>query len=185
MAPRIAVALCRPPPGAARPLGSSLAAVTHEVGRRYACPEPGPSGWTDGRGGSPQKRRSVEARDLGTAHDGVLAPRHTNPRLVAAVVVGRPQDELRLLAFVAADATAAAGLRVEAGPEANERVRVPLLPHRGRPAVPGMAARLVRQRHELVHDRPPQVLEARRAGRPGSADGALEEHVRREDIALA
>jgi phage shock protein A len=67
-------------------------------------------------------------------------------------------------------------LRVDAAPDADERVRVPLAPDGRLLAVAGVDRGLVGKTHEHVHDRAAKVVE--RVGR--AADRACEERVARE-----
>src|SRR3954465_14401712 len=73
--------------------------------------------------------RLIGPGDPGAAGDGVRPVREAHPGLVGAVVVGRPQHQP---GRVAADRAALVALRIEAAPDADERVGLPLVADRGR-----------------------------------------------------
>src|SRR5205085_4270319 len=112
------------------------------------------------------------ALDARAADDDVAAVGEPHPRLAAAVVVGRPDDQRRLLP---ADATALGPLRLDASPHADERILLPLARKRRLVRVAGKHTPLVRQRQQHVHDRVPDLVEAAAAHR------VPEQRVPRED----
>src|SRR5919201_451053 len=121
------------------------------------------------------------ALDLRAGHDVVAPVRPADPRLVAAVVVVAEQHERGRLAHRRARLGA---LGVEAAPDADERVGLPLVGDRRRLRMPGADDGLGRHLHERVHDRRAQVGVGRVAGRAHAPDGVLEERVAGEDVAL-
>ena len=84
------------------------------------------------------------------ADDRVAAVVEPDPGLAVAVVVGRPDDQGRVLA---ADPHALRALGLGAAPDADERVLLPLAPDRRLVGVAGKDAHLGRQLHQHVHHR--------------------------------
>src|SRR5919202_6531953 len=80
-----------------------------------------------------------EPLDAGAADDGVAAVVEAHPRLAPAVVVGRPDDEDRV---AAADAAGLRPLRLDAAPDADERVLLPLAADRRLLSMAGKDERL-------------------------------------------
>src|SRR5919201_1311789 len=87
---------------------------------------------------------------LRPGHDVVAAVGPAHPRLRAAVVVAGEQDQRRLLAHGRAGPVA---LGIEAAPDADEGVVLPLLADRGGVGMAGQEVGLGRQLHQPVHDR--------------------------------
>src|SRR4029079_13579081 len=87
---------------------------------------------------APRGSGPADLRAAGDRLDAVVV--EADQRLVAAVVVGRPEQQRRVTAVLVAGADRAAlvaGL-VEAAPEADERVVLPLRDHGRRLAVAGV-----------------------------------------------
>src|SRR6478672_3680063 len=124
---------------------------------------------------------SVSALDLAATDQRVAPVGVADPRLVRAVVVGAEEDQRRLLA---ADAARLVALGIHPTPDADERVLLPLLADRRRQRVTRVDPRLVRQRHELVHDRVDLVRVPIGAAVACSADRPLEEAVAGEAVRL-
>src|SRR5215203_3090788 len=118
------------------------------------------------------------ALDLGAADDGVLAGvAEDDPRLVAAVVVRRPQLQGRR---AAPDRDLLLAGRVEAAPDPHEGVPLPLGGDRRRLFVAGMDGR-VRRQLQQPHHRGLEVGEAAGAGGHRPAHRAFEEDIGSED----
>src|SRR4051812_7405682 len=99
---------------------------------------------------------SAIALDRRAADDRVLAVLVAHPGLALAVVVGAPDDERRR---AAADLHGVRALGLDAAPDANERVVLPLAPDRRDVAVAGQDAPVVRHRHVHVHHRALHLFE--------------------------
>src|SRR5439155_6239298 len=67
-------------------------------------------------------------------------------------------------------------------PDADERVRLPLVADRGRQRVAGVDAGCVVERHQPLHHRMLDVAEAVRPAARGAAERSLEQHVGGEDV---
>src|SRR5205823_2111694 len=94
---------------------------------------------------TPQRSTAFNPR---AADDRVAAVGEADPRLALAVVVRRPDDEGRVLA---ADPDALGALGIQAAPDPDERVVLPLAADRRLVRVPGQDARVVGKLHEHVH----------------------------------
>src|SRR3954471_2466889 len=139
-----------------------------------------PSGSGSVEGGAPAPI-ALPALDPRAGDDVVAAVRPADPRFVAAVVVVAEQHQGRLLPERGARLVA---LGIDAAPDADEGVALPLGGDGRRLGVAGPDDGLRRERHERVHDRAAEVLVARRAGRAHAADRVLEQRVAGEDVAL-
>ena len=122
---------------------------------------------------------SVAAFDLRAGDDVVAPVCPANPGLVPAVVVVAPDDERRGLA---PDGDLLVALGVQAAPDADEAVVLPLVADRRRVGVAGVDHGRVVQAHERVHDRGLDVGVGRAARRADAADRVLEERVAGEDV---
>ena len=80
---------------------------------------------------------ALEALDARAADDRVAAVVEPNPRLAAAVVVRRPDDQRCVFA---GDADSLRSFRLRAAPDSDERVLLPLPPDRRLVGVPGQDA---------------------------------------------
>src|SRR3954452_15393575 len=173
-----AVSICRRSRALARS-SSSRATLTARV---PSCLAPCPAARRPMRAARDQREVGRSATlDLGAGDDvvgAVVGP--ADPRLVAAVVVVAPQHEPGLAVPHRAGVVA---LRIQAAPHADEGVVLPLVADRRRVGVTGAHDDLVRQRHELVHDRRLDVGVARRARALDAADRVLEQRVAGEDLA--
>src|SRR3954453_4646471 len=119
-----------------------------------SCLAPWPAASRAMRAARDQREVGISATlDLGSRHDvvgAVVGP--ADPGLVAAVVVVAPQHEARLAVPHRARLGA---LGIQSAPDVDEGVALPLLADRARVGVARAHDRLVRERHELVHDRGP------------------------------
>ena len=126
------------------------------------------SGSASSRGPSDRQRPLATLLTRATMSSRAVGPAH--PGLVAAVVVVAEQDERRRLAQRGARLVA---LGVQAAPDADERVVLPLLGDRRRVGVARADHGLGRQREQHVHDRGLEVgvggaARARARRRPSS-----------------
>src|SRR5262249_14825284 len=97
-----------------------------------------------------QRATASSEGDAGGADDRLRSALEPDERLALAVVVRRPDHDLRRLV---ADAAGAPVLGVEPPPEAHERVLVPLPADRRLVRVTGQDPDLMRQGHENLHHR--------------------------------
>src|SRR6185312_4358760 len=120
----------------------------------------------------------LAALDVRAADDRVAASGEADPGLALAVVIRRPDDEN---CFLAADANGLCPFGLDAAPDPDERVLLPLAPDRRLLRVAREHARVGRQLHQDVHHRAADgvVVVAR------AADSVLEQRVAGEDDAAA